>query len=74
MPDLKDARLNKYLFPSYHHFLLDLQYQFRGFMKGLNIQGIYVYKMDAGNTHEDPKSIIHKVNMHHVNLILNYIF
>jgi hypothetical protein len=74
MPDLRDARLNKYLFPSYHHFLVDLQYQFKGFMQGLNIQGIYVYKRDAGNTYEDPRSIIHKVNMHHVNLILNYMF
>lgn len=74
LPDPLDARLNKYQFPSYHHFLADIRYQFRGFLEGLNVQAIYVYKLQAGDTHENPRFVINKVNMHHMNLIVNYLF
>ncbi len=74
LPDPLDARLNKYQFPSYHHFLADIRYQFRGFLEGLNLQALYVYKLQAGDTPENPRFVINKVNMHHVNLIVNYVF
>jgi hypothetical protein len=71
---IENVRLNKYQFPSYHQFLADLRYQFKGFLEGMNLQAIYVYKQQAGGTYEDPRYIINKVNMHHVNLIVNYLF
>jgi hypothetical protein len=74
LPDVKNYRLNKYLMPSYHHFLADLKYSFAGFMNGLNAEILYVYKKDAANTYEDPKYVINKVNMHHLNIIINYYF
>lgn len=74
LPDPLNARLNKYQFPSYHHFLADVRYQFRGFLEGLNVQALYVYKLQAGDTHENPRFVINKVNMHHLNLIINYMF
>jgi hypothetical protein len=74
LPDPLDVRLNKYLFPSYHQFLADFRYQFSGFLEGLNIEALYVYKLDAGETHENPRFVINKVNMHHFNLIINYLF
>lgn len=74
MPDIRNVRLNKYQFPAYHHFLADLRYQFNGFLKGLNLQALYVYKLNAGDTYEDQRYVINKVNMHQVNLIVNYIF
>jgi hypothetical protein len=74
LPDVKNYRLNKYQMPSYHHFLADLKYAFGGFMKGLNAEILYVYKMDAANTYEDLRFVINKVNMHHFNIIINYFF
>lgn len=74
LPDVKNYRLNKYQMPSYHHFLADLKYTFGGFVKGLNAEVLYVYKMDAANTYEDLRFVINKVNMHHFNIIINYFF
>jgi len=73
MPDVKDARLNKYQMPSYHHFLADVKYAFRGMGDGLSIELLYAYKKNAGETYRDPKYLINKVDMHHFNIILNYI-
>jgi hypothetical protein len=74
LPDVRNFRLNKYQFPSYHQFLADIRYQFKGFLEGANIQALYTYKLNAGETYEDPRYVINKVNMHHVNLIVNYRF
>jgi len=73
LPDIRNVRLNKYQFPSYHQFLVDIRYQFKGFLEGMNLQALYTYKLNAGETYEDPRYVINKVNMHHVNLILNYL-
>ncbi len=43
-------------------------------MKGLNAEVLYVYKKGAGNTYEDLRFVINKVNMHHFNIIINYLF
>jgi hypothetical protein len=74
LPDVKNSRLNKYQIPSYHQFLADLKYTFAGFMKGLNAEILYTYKKEAANTYDDPKYVINKVNMHHLNIIFNYLF
>jgi hypothetical protein len=74
MPEINQVRLNKYQFPSYHQFLADIRYQFGGFFRGLNIQFLYTYKKDAVKNIDDLKYVINKVNMHHMNLIMNYHF
>jgi hypothetical protein len=73
MPDVKNAKLNKYQMPSYNHLLADVKYAFKGWAEGLSVEGLYTYKKNAGETYGDPRYLINKVNMHHFNLILNYI-
>jgi hypothetical protein len=74
LPDVKNYRLNKYGFPSYSQFNFDLRYSFDGFLKGLNAELLYLYKINNGNTYSDWKYMINKTNMHQLNFILNYIF
>jgi hypothetical protein len=73
MPDVKNAELNKYQMPSYHHILADVKYGFKGFLDGLSLEALYAYKKNAGETYGDEKYLINKVDMHHFNLILNYV-
>ena len=71
MPAINNAALNKYSMPSYHQFLFDMNYNFKGFFKNLSAEFLYTYKKSAiGGISE--KVMINKVNMHHINLILNY--
>lgn len=71
LPGVTDYRLNKYGLPSYHQALCDIQYSLTGFMKGLELEFLYTYKWQAEFV-ENPKAIINKVNMGHINVIVNY--
>jgi len=71
LPGVTDYRLNKYGLPSYHQALFDIQYSLAGLMNGLELEFLYTYKWQAEFT-ENPKAIINKVNMGHVNFIVNY--
>ncbi len=71
MPAVNNYAMNKYGLPSYHQFLADATYDFTGFLEGLRLELLYTYKLNATAV-EDPKAIINKVNMHHLNFILNY--
>ena len=71
MPDIKNYALNKFAMPSYHQMIADLNYTFNGYLRNLSAEFIYTYKLAAtGQLNE--KQMINKVNMHHINLILNY--
>jgi len=74
VPDVMDSRLNKYGMPSYYQLNLNFRYAFGGFMKGLNAELLYVYKKQEGNIHNNLNYVINKVNMHQMNVILNYVF
>ena len=74
LPDAKNFALNKYGFPAYQQVNLDLRYSFHGFIKGLELQGLVVFKDAIANTYALPKYEINKVNLTHFNLILNYHF
>lgn len=74
LPDVKNYSLNKYGLPSYFQFNADIRYSFDGFLKGLNAELLYLYKRGHGNTYNDRKNTINKVDMHQLNLILNYVF
>lgn len=71
MPSVTNYAMSKYGMPSYHQFLADFTYDFTGFLEGLKLELLYTYKLNATGV-TDPKAIINKVNMHHLNFILNY--
>ncbi len=74
LPDITNYALNKYSFPSYMQYNLDVRYAFSGFWKGWEAQLIYFYKDATGNTYDNPRNYINKVDMGHFNFILNFHF
>jgi hypothetical protein len=74
LADVKNYAMNKYGLPSYFQYNLDFRYAFNGFWKGWDAQLTYFHKVAIGNTYDDPKFYINKVNMGHVNFILNFHF
>jgi hypothetical protein len=74
LPDVKNARLNKYAFPAFRQFNLDARYVFAGNLKGLQAQVLYVWKGRMGNTYGNDRYVINRVNMSHFNVILNYTY
>jgi hypothetical protein len=74
LPDVKNYALNKYGLPSYTQLNVDLSYEFTDFLEGLEIQALYVHKTNQGETYQNEKYIINKVNMSNYNLIFNFHF
>jgi hypothetical protein len=74
LADVKNYAMNKYGLPSYFQYNIDLRYAFSGFWKGWDAQLTYFHKDAIGNTYNDPKYYINKVNMGHINFILNFHF
>lgn len=74
LPEIGNARLNKYAFPSYAQYVLNTQYQFQGGWKGMAVQLLYLYKMPLYDQGLTDRQAFNKVDMHHVNLIWNYAF
>lgn len=74
LPSVTNFALNKYSFPSYMQYNLDIRYAFKGFWKGWEAQMIYFYKDAKGNTYNNPKYYINKVDMGHFNFIVNFHF
>lgn len=74
LPDVKNTVLNKYGFPAFRQFNLDMRYQFSGALEGLRGQLLYVWKGRIGEFYGNYRHIINKVDMSHVSLVLNYTF
>jgi len=74
LPDVKNYILNKYGLPSYHQINIDLRHKFAGLINGLEGQILWVHKINNGETYENPKYVIHKVDMHLLNVVLNFRF
>lgn len=74
LPDVKDFRLNKYAMPSYQQLNLDATYRFSNHLKGLQFKTIILYKLQQGEDYGNLKVIYNKVNMFHLNIILDYSF
>ncbi len=74
LPDVKNTSLNKYGLPSYNQLNIELNYEFTNFLEGLELQALYVHKTNQGETYENEKYIINKVNMSNYNLVLNFHF
>lgn len=74
LPDVKDVRLNKYAFPAFRQLNADVRYTFGGALQGLQAQFLYVWKGRLADTYHNPRYTINRVNLSHINLIINYYF
>lgn len=74
LPDVTNFALNKYGLPSYNQLNIDARYKFGGFLKGLETQLLFVYKDKTGNSYDNDKYVINKVDMNLWNLVFNYQF
>lgn len=74
LPSPNDPRLNKYAFPAYQQFDINAQYRFKGGWQGLAVQFIYLIKVPLSNEPYTLRQVFNKVDMQHVNLIVNYAF
>lgn len=72
LADVKNYAMNKYGLPSYFQYNIDLRFAFSGFWKGWDAQLTYFHKDAIGNTYNEAKYYINKVNMGHINFILNF--
>lgn len=74
LPDVNNYLLNKYGIPSYNQLNIDLRYKFSDFLKGFDIQLLYVHKNKTGTTYGNEKFVINKVDMSNWNLVINFQF
>jgi len=74
LPDIKDYAHNKYGVPSYLQTNANMKYEFQGVLHGLDLDLLYAYKAGTGETYNNPKAVINKVNMSNINVVLNYHF
>lgn len=74
LPEATNFALNKYGMPSYTQLNIDIHHEFKGWLKGLEAQMLYVYKGRSGDSFGNDKYVINKVNMSSWNFVLNYHF
>lgn len=72
LPDIKNASLNKYAFPSFQQFNFDVRYALGGVFKGFQAQFLYVWKGRLGAVYGADKYVINRVDMSQYNLVINY--
>lgn len=74
LPDVLNFELNKYGMPSYTQLNVDLRQKFSGFLNGFEGQVLWIMKWNQGETYDNPKYVIHKVNMNLLNIVVNFRF
>ena len=74
LPDVGNFRLNKYEMPSYAQFNIDFRHEFKGMLKGFDLQTLLTHKAKMGHSATTDKNTINKVELTNYNLILNYHF
>lgn len=74
MPALDDARLNKYAMPSYAQVTVNAQYRLRGEWQGLAFQYLALAKLPIDEAGLTERQAFNKVDMLHMDLIINYVF
>lgn len=74
LADIRHPALNKYAFPSFRQANFDVRYAFGGMFEGLRAQLLYVWKGHLGAGPGADKYVINKVDLSHINLILNYTY
>lgn len=74
LPDAADFARNKYGLPSYTQLNLDIRYDFKGWLQGLNTQLLIYHKWKTEDGELAGKYLINKVNMQGWNIVFNYNF
>jgi len=74
LPDVRNNALNKYAFPAFNQFNIDLRYTFSGALGGLRAQLLFVRKNRIGDVYGNDKFVINKADVSHFNIILNYTY
>lgn len=72
LPDPADFLQNKYAFPSYAQVNFGWKYAPKAQLKGLDVHALVMGKFNMRSGEMKPQWVYNKVNMIHVNLILNY--
>ncbi|WP_439484005.1 hypothetical protein [Cyclobacterium plantarum] len=72
LPDAADASRNKYAVPSYAQLNLGMRYNLKEWVEGLNLHLILMGKAALDQQNLKPAWVYNKVNLFHVNTILNY--
>jgi len=72
LPDPGNPELNKYAFPSYAQTNLGGKFSPKNWGKGLDFHAILMSKLNLKSGEIKPQWIYNKVNMIHVNFIVNY--
>ncbi len=73
-PDIDDLRMNKYASPDYLQLNLGVDYNFHGALDGLSINLLYIYRYCDLPSNMDLAKEYYKVNFHHINLIVEFLF
>jgi hypothetical protein len=73
-PDQNDFRLNKYSIPDYYQVSGLVDYRFKGFFQGLDLQLLVVGKKEGPGQKISLENMINRVNMINYNLIIDYRF
>jgi hypothetical protein len=74
LPEANDFVRNKYGVPSYYQVAADVRHEFEGALKGFDAQLLLIYKGAVGNTFDNMRFVINKVNVGLVNFVVNYHF
>ena len=74
LPDVKNVTLNKYGMPAYTQINTDFRYTFTNSLTGLEAQLLVIAKLKSGETYDNNRMLINKVNMWQSNLVLNFHF
>lgn len=72
MPDVLNFRLNKYGLPSYHQFNIDALYTGKLKSTTADFHLIAAYKIQAGETYNNPRYIYNKVNMVNISVVVDW--
>ena len=72
LPTVDNFTLNKYGMPSYLQSNIEINWDAQKIAKGLDVQFVYVNKSKQGDTVDNPKYNLNKVDMSTWNFIVNY--
>ncbi|WP_218157888.1 OprD family outer membrane porin [Maribacter stanieri] len=72
-PDVTNAILNKYAMPDYTHINLDIFFKIEK-IKNLRPELLIISKMGNGDIQDNPNFYFNKVDLFHLDIILNYNF
>ncbi len=71
-PETGVTEFNKYNLGAYRQWNAHLQYRFHGFLEGMSVDLLYIYKKNKEET--DPEFVFNRSNFHQLNLVTNFVF